>query len=158
MVQVHFKYCISHSGPRAYQSEIGRCSHDASAYIEKNGLEYTKNNHVDVGFTCNDDFYFKHGTVTSYSSWRDECKSTAQQLYDLHGNNLVLLLSGGLDSQFSLALAKELKKDIGDTSEYSKDIDLVQDLINRPIWIQTYFTENEVFIFKDYDILEGGVD
>lgn len=28
---------------------------------------------------------------------------------------------------------------------YSKDIDLVQDLINRPIWIQTYFTENEVF-------------
>lgn len=65
-------------------------------------FEYTKNNHVDVGFTCDDDFYFKHGTVTSYSSWRDECKSTAQQLYDLHGNNLVLLLSGGLDSEVML--------------------------------------------------------
>jgi len=65
-------------------------------------FEYTKNNHVNVGFTCDDNFYFKHGTVTSHSSWRDECKSTAQQLYDLHGNNLVLLLSGGLDSEVML--------------------------------------------------------
>lgn len=65
-------------------------------------FQYTKNNHVNVGFTCDDNFYFKHGTVTSHSSWRDECKSTAQQLYDLHGNNLVLLLSGGLDSEVML--------------------------------------------------------
>ena len=65
-------------------------------------FQYTKNNHVDVGFTCDEDFYFKHGTVASYKSWRNECKSTAQELYDLHGNNLVLLLSGGLDSEVML--------------------------------------------------------
>ena len=65
-------------------------------------FEYTKNNHVNVGFTCDEDFYFKHGTVSSHGSWRDECKSTAKQLYDLHGDKLVLLLSGGLDSEVML--------------------------------------------------------
>jgi hypothetical protein len=61
-------------------------------------FEYTKNNHINYHLTDND-FCFNHGKCYSHSSWRDECKRVAQELYDLHGNNLVLMLSGGLDSE-----------------------------------------------------------
>lgn len=65
-------------------------------------FEYTKNNHVKCHYTNDHDFYFTHGTVTSYKSWREECKLTAQEIYDKHGDNLVLLFSGGLDSEVML--------------------------------------------------------
>jgi len=62
-------------------------------------FEYTKNNHIQYTF---DNFSLTHGKAHSHRSWRDECKNAAMELYDLYGNDLVLLLSGGLDSEVVL--------------------------------------------------------
>jgi hypothetical protein len=64
-------------------------------------FEYTKNNHIQCSFK-KDVLNFTHGKCKNYRSWRDECKSVAQELYDLHGNKLVVTLSGGLDSEVVL--------------------------------------------------------
>jgi hypothetical protein len=64
-------------------------------------FEYTKNNHIQCSFE-KDVLNFSHGTCKNYQSWRNECKNVAQELYDLHGNNLVITLSGGLDSEVVL--------------------------------------------------------
>ena len=65
-------------------------------------FEYTRNNHVQCNYTNDQDFYFKHGTVSSHKSWREECKLSAQEIYDKNGDNLILLFSGGLDSEVML--------------------------------------------------------
>lgn len=64
-------------------------------------FEYTKKHHIKCSYSTNN-LQFTHGVVDSYSSWREECKSVAQELSDMHGNKLVLLLSGGLDSEVVL--------------------------------------------------------
>lgn len=64
-------------------------------------FEYTKNNHINYHLTDNE-FSFNHGKCQTHLSWRNECKRVAQELYDLHGNNLVVMLSGGLDSEVVL--------------------------------------------------------
>jgi hypothetical protein len=64
-------------------------------------FEYTKNNHIKCSFD-RDNFAFSHGICNSYQSWRTECKNVAQELYDKHGNKLIITLSGGLDSEVVL--------------------------------------------------------
>ena len=57
-------------------------------------------------YTCDNHFNYKtvkHGTIKrDLMSWREECKNVAQQLYDKHGNDLVVMLSGGVDSEIVL--------------------------------------------------------
>lgn len=64
-------------------------------------FEYTKLNHVKYSFSDNC-FLFSHGKCKRHLSWREECKAVARELYDLHGDKLVLLLSGGIDSEVVL--------------------------------------------------------
>lgn len=65
-------------------------------------FEYTKNNHIKCSYTSSI-LNFNHGTITgSLRSWREECKTVAEELYDLHNSKLVVLLSGGLDSEVVL--------------------------------------------------------
>lgn len=64
-------------------------------------FEYTKNNHISYHLSDNN-FSLQHGTCTSHNSWRNECKKVAEELYDKHGDKLVLMLSGGLDSEVVL--------------------------------------------------------
>ena len=64
-------------------------------------FQYTKNNHIKCFFS-EGVLDFKHGKCDSHRSWREECKSVAQELYDLHGNKLIVTLSGGLDSEVVL--------------------------------------------------------
>lgn len=64
-------------------------------------FQYTKNNHITWSFS-DDVLDFKHGKCDSHKSWREECKNVAQELYDLHGNKLIVTLSGGLDSEVVL--------------------------------------------------------
>lgn len=63
-------------------------------------FEYTKNNHIK--YSLDDIFTFSHGKVLNHLSWRDECKNVAQTLYDTHKDKLVLMLSGGIDSEVVL--------------------------------------------------------
>ena len=59
-------------------------------------FEYTCDNHFDYET-------LKHGTIKrDLMPWREECKHVAQQLYDKHGNDLVVMLSGGVDSEIVL--------------------------------------------------------
>ena len=64
-------------------------------------FQYTKNNHIKCSFSSGI-LNLEHGKCNSHKSWREECKSVAQELYDLHGNKLVVTLSGGLDSEVVL--------------------------------------------------------
>jgi hypothetical protein len=64
-------------------------------------FEYSKNHHIRCSFS-NNILNFNHGKVFRYLSWREECKNVAKELYDLHGDNLIILLSGGLDSEVVL--------------------------------------------------------
>lgn len=63
-------------------------------------FEYTKNNHIK--YSLDSSFTFSHGKVLSHLSWRDECKNVAQNLYDIHKDKLVIMLSGGIDSEVVL--------------------------------------------------------
>lgn len=71
-------------------------------------FEYTKNNHFDY-------YKRKHGSCSSHQSWRDECKNVARELYDKHGNDLIVMLSGGVDSEVVLLsfLAAGIKPRVG---------------------------------------------
>lgn len=62
-------------------------------------FEYTKNNHLKIHY---DNFRVEHGTVITHSTFRQECKLAALDLYNKHGNNLNLFLSGGVDSEVML--------------------------------------------------------
>jgi diphthamide synthase (EF-2-diphthine--ammonia ligase) len=64
-------------------------------------FQYTKNNHIECSFS-DGVLDFKHGKCNSHKSWREECKNVAQELYDLHGDKLIVTLSGGLDSEVVL--------------------------------------------------------
>lgn len=64
-------------------------------------FEYTKDNHIQCSYN-KDTLHFTHGICKTYLSWRDECKNVAQELYDIHNKNLVVTLSGGLDSEVVL--------------------------------------------------------
>jgi hypothetical protein len=65
-------------------------------------FEYTKNNHIRCSYTSNA-LDFSHGKISnSHLSWREECKNVAKELYELHSDKLVILLSGGLDSEVVL--------------------------------------------------------
>lgn len=64
-------------------------------------FEYTKNNHIICSYS-NNSLNFSHGKVKNHCSWRDECKNVAKELYDKYGDKLIILLSGGLDSEVVL--------------------------------------------------------
>lgn len=64
-------------------------------------FEYSENNHIRYSIS-NSKLTFQHGECQRHSSWRDECKNIARYLYDLHGQKLILMLSGGVDSEVVL--------------------------------------------------------
>lgn len=64
-------------------------------------FEYSENNHIRYAIS-DGKLVFSHGKCNAYTSWRNECKKVASQLHDLHGNDLILMLSGGLDSEVVL--------------------------------------------------------
>jgi len=61
-------------------------------------FEYTQNNHIITGIT-NGEYFFEYGKITKHSTWREECKLAAAELYEKHGDKLILCLSGGVDSE-----------------------------------------------------------
>lgn len=65
-------------------------------------FQYTKDNHVKTGRNSNNEFEFKFGKINGHDTWRKECLRTAEELYDLHGDKLILFLSGGIDSEVML--------------------------------------------------------
>lgn len=65
--------------------------------MQKNIFEYTKNNHLKISYE--DDFKIEFGKVKTHNTFRQECINVAKELYDIHGNKLDLLLSGGIDSE-----------------------------------------------------------
>ena len=64
-------------------------------------FEYSESNHIQYSIS-HGGLVFNHGRCLKHSSWRDECKKVAAQLYELHGEDLILMLSGGLDSEVVL--------------------------------------------------------
>lgn len=65
-------------------------------------FQYTKNNHIATGKNSNNEFTFQFGKIKTHSTWRKECLNVAEELYDIHGKNLILFLSGGVDSEVML--------------------------------------------------------
>ena len=59
-------------------------------------FEYTQNNHFNYNNVT-------HGKISrDLKSWREECKTVAAELYDKYGQDLVITLSGGVDSEVVL--------------------------------------------------------
>jgi hypothetical protein len=61
-------------------------------------FEYTQNNHITAGIR-NGEFFFEYGKIAGHTTWREECKLAAAELYEKHGDKLILCLSGGVDSE-----------------------------------------------------------
>ena len=75
-------------------------------------FNFTERNHFKVSYdevpfvlrsNPQQKFSTSHGLISrTLGSWREECFSVAQKLWDKHGENLVVFLSGGMDSEVML--------------------------------------------------------